>query len=51
MNGDLSFLQAAQLLNVPAELLDFKFRAMKQKGYKLDAPIKAHGDFLKNMKG
>lgn len=51
LNDDLSFFQAAQALNVPAELLDFKFRAMKQKGYKLDAPIKAHGNFLKNMKG
>ena len=51
LNGDLSFFQAAQLLNVPAELLDFKFRAMKRKGYKLDAPISAHSDFLKNVKG
>jgi len=51
LNDDLSFFQAAQALNVPAELLDFKFRAMKRKGYKLDAPISAHSDFLKNMKG
>ena len=51
LNDDLSFFQAAQALNVPAELLDFKFRAMKRKGYKLDAPISARSDFLKNVKG
>jgi Zn-dependent peptidase ImmA (M78 family) len=50
LNGDMSFFQAAQTLNVPAELLDFKFRAMKRKGYKLDAPISTHSDFLKNVK-
>ena len=50
LNGDISFFQAARALHVPAELLDFKFRAMKRKGYKLDAPISAHGGFLKNMK-
>ena len=50
LNEGLSFFQAAQKLNVPDELLDFKLRAMKRKGYKFIAPISARSDFLKNMK-
>jgi Zn-dependent peptidase ImmA (M78 family) len=50
LNGDISFFGAASELNVPPELLDFKFRVLKRKGYKvIDPPIKAHGDFLKNI--
>ena len=49
LNGDMFFFQAARALYVPAELLDFKFRVMKRKGYKLDAPFVANGDFLKNI--
>ena len=49
LNGDMFFFQAARALFVPAELLDFKFRVMKRKGYKLDAPFVANGDFLKNI--
>lgn len=49
LNGDLFFFQAAQALYVPAELLDFKFRVMKRKGYKLNAPFVANGNFLKNI--
>jgi Zn-dependent peptidase ImmA (M78 family) len=48
LNEDISFFGAASALNVPMELLDFKFRTMKRKGYMLiDPPIMARGDFLK----
>ena len=33
LNEDNTFFTAAAMLNVPAELLDFKFRVMKWKGY------------------
>ena len=37
-------------MNVPAELLDFKARLMKEKGYALgDSPITANNKFLKSM--
>jgi len=49
LNEDTTFFQAASILYVPAELLDFKFRLMKRKGYKLESPITANGDFLKNI--
>ena len=50
LNDDLSFFEAASMLNVPAELLDFKFRILKRKGYKIiDPPILANGDFLKRI--
>ncbi len=50
LNDDLSFFQAAAKLYVPAELLDFKFRTLKWKGYKvIDAPLNAKGNFLKNI--
>lgn len=40
LNDDLSFFEAASMLNVPAELLNFKFRILKRKGYKvIDPPI------------
>ncbi len=48
LNDDLSFFQAASKLYVPAELLDFKFRTLKWKGYKvIEPPINANGNFLK----
>lgn len=51
LNDDLSFFQAAAQLYVPAELLDFKFRTLKWKGYMvIDAPLMANGNFLKNVK-
>ena len=51
LNGDNTFFTAAASLYVPVELLDFKFRIMKRKGYKLaESPINAHNDFLKNIK-
>lgn len=50
LNDDISFFGAAALLRVPPELLDFKFRMLKRKGYKvIDPPLMANGDFLKNV--
>ncbi len=50
LNEDLSFFGAASRLNVPAELLDFKFRVLKRKGYKIiDPPMRASSDFLKKV--
>lgn len=50
MNGDTTFSAAAAELYVPMELLDFKFRVMKSKGYKLmESPIEARNNFLKNL--
>lgn len=50
LNDDISFFGAASELNVPPELLDFKFRVLKRKGYKvIDPPIQARGDFLKKI--
>ncbi|MBQ8227892.1 MAG: ImmA/IrrE family metallo-endopeptidase [Clostridia bacterium] len=50
LNDDLSFFQAAAKLYVPAELLDFKFRTLKWKGYKvIEPPLNATGNFLKKV--
>ena len=50
LNEDLSFFGAASRLNVPAELLDFKFRVLKRKGYKvIDPPLQSRADFLKKV--
>lgn len=50
LNEDVSFFQAAAKLYVPAELLDFKFRALKWKGYKvIEPPTNATGNFLKKV--
>jgi Zn-dependent peptidase ImmA (M78 family) len=50
LDDDISFFGAASSRLVPAELLDFKFRIMKKKGYKMiDPPLMANGDFLKNI--
>jgi len=50
LNGDTTFFTAASQLLVPAELLDFKFRVMKWKGYKvMEAPMDVHSNFLKDM--
>lgn len=49
LNDDLSFFQAASELRVPAEILDFKFRTMKWKGYKLrEAPMFTSRTWLKD---
>jgi Zn-dependent peptidase ImmA (M78 family) len=48
LNGDISFFGAADMLGVPPELLDFKFRILKRKGHRvIDPPILSRGDFLK----
>ena len=50
LNQDTTFFSAAAMLRVPMEMLDFKFRMMKWKGYKLiEPPIHARGDFMRNM--
>jgi len=50
LNQDTTFFSAAALLYVPAELLDFKFRIMKWKGYKVvEPPINARSNFLRDM--
>ncbi len=47
LNADLTFFSAAKALSVPAELLDFKFRLLKWKGYKLgESPIYARANYL-----
>ncbi len=45
---DKSFFDIAKELYIPAELLDFKFRILKNKGYRLETPIFAQSNFLKN---
>ena len=45
---DKSFFGVARELSVPAPLLDFKFRVLKHKGYRIEAPYIANGDFLKD---
>ena len=50
LNDDFTFFSAAAALNVPAELLDFKFRVMKWKGYKMiEPPINARSNFLRDL--
>lgn len=49
LNGDSSFSAAASTLGVPAEMLDFKFRILKRKGYQvIDSPLNAGANFLKH---
>lgn len=44
------FFSAAAVLRVPVELLDFKFRIMKWKGYELtEPPIFAQSNFLRDV--
>lgn len=50
LNRDTTFFSAASMLLVPAELLDFKFRVMKWKGFKLiEPPISAQSNFMRDM--
>lgn len=43
-----TFFEAAAILNVPMELLEFKLRLMRGKGYEIrEAPIRAESRFLK----
>ena len=50
MKGDMSFFGTAAALEVPPELLDYKFRVMLKKGYKLvSPPLGARSDFWKRI--
>ncbi len=50
LNTDNTFFSAAAALHVPIELLDFKFRVMKWKGYKMmEPPINARSNFLRDL--
>ena len=50
LNRDTTFFSAAAALLIPAELLDFKFRVMKWKGFKLiEPPINARSNFMRDM--
>jgi len=45
-DDDKSFFGVARELCVPADLLDFKFRVLKHKGYRVEAAYMANKDFL-----
>ncbi|PKM71869.1 MAG: hypothetical protein CVU91_11990 [Firmicutes bacterium HGW-Firmicutes-16] len=50
LNDDISFFGAAARLGVPPELMDFKFRLMKRRGYEfIEPPLMATGDFLRKV--
>ncbi len=50
IDTDVSFFQLASELYVPSELLDFKLRILKSKGYDVaTSPIHSMGNFLKNI--
>ena len=50
LNKDSTFFTAAAELMVPAELLDFKFRVLKWKGYKvMESPVTARSNFLRDI--
>lgn len=54
LQGGMSFFETAAVLNVPAELLDFKLRMMRMKGcapaeVPAAAPVSSKSTFLKNM--
>lgn len=50
LNTDNTFFTAASQLLVPFELLDFKFRVMKWRGYKLmEPPVLSPSNWMKNM--
>jgi Zn-dependent peptidase ImmA (M78 family) len=46
-DADMNFFRAARELYVPPELMDFKFQILKNRGYRLEAPLNSTGDFLK----
>ena len=48
LNEDSFFSEAASKLHVPQEMLDFKFRVLKRKGFKVNSPITASANFLKS---
>ncbi len=50
LNDDLSFFGVASTLRIPPEMLDFKFRVLKRKGYQFrEPPMQAGSKFLRDM--
>ena len=50
LNEDMSFFGVASTLRIPPELLDFKFRVLKRKGYQFrEPPVQAGSKFLRDM--
>jgi len=50
VGADASFFGAAGALSVPPQLLDFKLRAMKSRGYKqANTPLMSDSRFLRNV--
>lgn len=50
LNQDNTFFTAASELMVPMELLDFKFRVLKWRGYKLtESPVTVRSNFLRDL--
>jgi len=46
----MSFFEAASVLRVPPQLLDFKLRLMKHRGLNIsEPPITSYGDFMKKI--
>lgn len=49
LDEEISFFDAAAILEVPPELLAFKIRLINRQGYKIDSPYTASGDFLRKI--
>lgn len=49
LSEDTFFLSVAKELEVPPELLDFKFRILKRKGWLIESPIQSNSNFLKHL--
>lgn len=48
LNNSDTFFNIASELSVPKEILDFKFRLLKAKGYNFNIPITSKHNFLKD---
>ena len=49
LSEDTFFFSVAKELEVPLELLDFKFRILKRKGWLIESPIQSNSNFLKHL--
>ena len=50
LNDDTTFSSVASMLHVPQELLDFKFRILKRKGYQfIEPPLQSDSKFLRDI--
>lgn len=50
LNEDMSFFGVASSLRIPPELLDFKFRVLKRKGYQfVEPPYQSDSKFLRDI--